>query len=160
MTDDIISKDFELRQKWVGELSLLKQKAFSDLVSSIDKIIQTLGIIAGFGFTAIGATENIMMFLSGEALLFSSIFYGIYKVHLIHEKENAWIDQMVGKIDKAGEKLKDKSISPEEKHNNFREAILENEKSEPIVSPLPFLMFAGIVGAVFLLLSFISVCYF
>ena len=43
MPEEIISKDYELRQKWIDDLKSLKQKTYSDLIGSIYKITQTLG---------------------------------------------------------------------------------------------------------------------
>jgi len=160
MTEETINKDYELRLKLIDDLASLKQKAYSELIGSIYKIIQTIGIVAGFGFTAIGMVESLKMFLFGEAFLFLSIFYGVYKTHLFYEKENAWIDKMVKKIDLAGEKLKDKTKTVDERHENFKGAILDNEKSELIKSPLLVILSVGIVGAILLLLSFIHFCIF
>ena len=67
---------------------------------------------------------------------------------------------MVKKIDLAGEKLKDKTKTVDERHENFKGAILDNEKSELIKSPLLVILSVGIVGAILLLLSFIHFCIF
>ncbi len=160
MPEEIISKDYELRQKWIDDLKSLKQKTYSDLIGSIYKITQTIGIVAGFGFTAIGMVESLKMFLFGEALLFFSIFYGVYKTHLFYEKENAWIDRMVKKIDIAGDKLKDQTKTVNERHDNFKSAILDDEKSELIKSPLFVILSVGIAGAILLLFSFVHFCIF
>lgn len=58
-----------------------EKKTFKLYFKSIDFIYKTLtiiGIVAGFGFTAIGHVKNSIMFIIGEALFFSAIAVGIW----------------------------------------------------------------------------------
>lgn len=50
------------------------------------KIIQTVGIVVGFGFTAIGYVKNIYLFVSSEGILLLSIVYGVYKIKKIYSE--------------------------------------------------------------------------
>lgn len=67
--------------KEYGEKEL---KLIDDVLNFGYKIIQTIGIVAGFGFTAIGYVKNIYLFVSGEGIFLLSIVYGVYKIKKIY----------------------------------------------------------------------------
>jgi len=41
-------------------------------------VTQTIGVMAGFGFTAIGRAQSLVLFGLGELLMFASVFYSLY----------------------------------------------------------------------------------
>jgi len=61
-------------------------KLIDDVLNFGYKIIQTVGIVAGFGFTAISYVKNIYLFVSGEGILLLSIVYGVYKIKKIYSE--------------------------------------------------------------------------
>lgn len=61
-----------------------EQKYIDEMLSFSYKMVQVIGIVAGFGFTAIGFVNNMFMFAIGEALLISSMVYGIYSLKSIY----------------------------------------------------------------------------
>lgn len=67
--------------KEYGEKEL---KLIDEVLSFGYKIIQTIGIVAGFGFTAIGYANSILLFLSGQGILLFSIVFGVYKIKKIY----------------------------------------------------------------------------
>ena len=90
-TDEVIA----LLQKMSHEFHLLYSTVMTEygkkeikLVDNIlnfgYKIIQTVGIVAGFGFTAIGNVKNIYLFVLGEGILLISIIYGVNKIKKIY----------------------------------------------------------------------------
>ena len=63
-----------------------EQKYIDELLSFSYKMVQTIVIVAGFGFTALGFVKKISLFVFGELLLISSIVYGIYSLKQIYSK--------------------------------------------------------------------------
>lgn len=61
-------------------------KLIDDVLNFGYRIIQTVGIVAGFGFTAIGFVKNIYFFVSGEGILLLSIVFGVYKIKNIYSE--------------------------------------------------------------------------
>lgn len=61
-----------------------EMKLIDDNLNFGYKIIQTIGIIAGFGFTAISGVKNNYFFAIGEFLLITSVAYGIYQIKKIY----------------------------------------------------------------------------
>lgn len=88
--------------KEYGEKEL---KLIDDVLNFGYKIIQTVGIVAGFGFTAIGYVKNIYLFVSGEGILLLSIVYGVYKIKKIYSDNLNSIQSSRDRISKVfGEK--------------------------------------------------------
>ena len=75
-------------------------KLIDDLLNFGYKIIQVIGIVAGFGFTAVGAVKNFCFFITGESLFLLTIAYGIYQVKKIYAKN-------LEGIQKSGDEKKD-----------------------------------------------------
>src|SRR5688500_6085616 len=48
------------------------------------KILTVIGLVAGFGFTALSSVQNIFAFTAGEAFLLSAIIYGLYRIQKIY----------------------------------------------------------------------------
>lgn len=97
-------------------------KLIDDVLNFGYKIIQTVGVIAGFGFTAIGYVKNIYLFLSGEGILLLSIVYGVYKIKKIYSVN-------LGSIQSSSDQ---KSRIFNEKSQIFQEVILKAVKDKVI----------------------------
>jgi hypothetical protein len=59
-------------------------KLIDDTLGFGYKMIQVIGIVAGFGFTALGAVKTANLFILGELLFISSIIYGVYQIKRIY----------------------------------------------------------------------------
>ncbi len=59
-------------------------KLIDDTLGFGYKMIQVIGIVAGFGFTALGAVKTVNLFILGELLFISSIVYGVYQIKRIY----------------------------------------------------------------------------
>lgn len=64
------------------------------------KIIQVIGIVAGFGFTALGLVKSIFLFIGGELLLISSIVYGVYQIKRFYTTNLEGMQQARTKVSK------------------------------------------------------------
>jgi len=155
---NIIQKDYELRAKLIGELSKDRQTVYFKIISFVYKITQTIAIIAGFGFTAIGKVYNLNIFLLGEAFLFVSIFYGIYRVSRLYDSEMLWRDRLITKFYNAGSHLDSKSDTEEKRHEDFKKAILDGEVKELVKPPMYSIIILAIIGGSCLILSFLPFC--
>lgn len=94
------AKDFELQSKIAESFG----GAFLDLyfksVNFIYRIITVIGVIAGFGFTALGFVDNFWIFMAGELLLLSAIALGLYRTQQIYFTEAHHLWQEHEKISK------------------------------------------------------------
>lgn len=68
----------------MSEYGKAEMKLIDDTLNFGYKIIQVIGIFAGFGFTAIQKVENIYFFCLGEIFYISAIVYGIYQIKKIY----------------------------------------------------------------------------
>ena len=59
-------------------------KLIDDTLGFGYKMIQVIGIVAGFGFTALGSVKTVNLFILGELLFISSIVYGVYQIKRIY----------------------------------------------------------------------------
>lgn len=90
-TDEVIvllqkmSHEFHvLYANTMKEYGKKEMKLIDNILNFGYKIIQTVGIVAGFGFTAIGDVKNIYLFVLGEGILLISIIYGVNKIKKIY----------------------------------------------------------------------------
>lgn len=67
-----------------GTFREIELKLRDDLLRFTEKILQTIGIFAGFGFTGIQSVKVIPAFILGEILLIAAILFGIFKLKNIH----------------------------------------------------------------------------
>jgi hypothetical protein len=63
------------------------------------RVIQTIGLLAGFGFTAVSRIETIGLFIVGELLLIVAIIFGLYKTRNLYTST-------IDKLDVEGNKKK------------------------------------------------------
>lgn len=59
-------------------------KLIDDTLGFGYKIIQVIGIVAGFGFTALNSVKAPNFFILGEFLFITSIIYGVYQIKKIY----------------------------------------------------------------------------
>jgi len=59
-------------------------KLIDDTLGFGYKMIQVIGIVAGFGFTALGSVKTINLFVLGELLFIGSIIYGVHKIKKVY----------------------------------------------------------------------------
>ena len=151
-------------------------KLIDDVLNFGYKIIQTVGIVAGFGFTAIGYVKNIFLFVSGEGILLLSIIYGVYKIKKIYSEN---LDSIQSSSDRKNKIFVEKSkVFQEIIPKALREGIIDiadfqsrldvidqkllkefsqdkkqnNKKNEDFLTPLILFL---ILGGIFLLNSFL-----
>lgn len=80
-----MSSEFHsLYAKAMEEYGEKELKLIDDVLNFVYKMIQVIGIVAGFGFTALGFVKQLHLFILGEAFLLSSIVYGIYQIKKIY----------------------------------------------------------------------------
>lgn len=63
------------------------------------RVVQVVGILAGFGFTAIASVQAIGLFILGELLLLVAIIFGLYKTRNLYTTT-------IDALDKEGNKKK------------------------------------------------------
>lgn len=81
------------------------------------KILTVIGIVAGFGFTAIPRVSSIIIFLLGEGLLFSSIISGLYWLKRIYTSNIENIQNSSKELSELYLKRDDKIIDINKKFN-------------------------------------------
>src|SRR3989344_7391099 len=54
-----------------------QKKLLYEILTSTTQLIQVIGVVAGFGFTALGFVENRIFFILGEFFLFVAILVGL-----------------------------------------------------------------------------------
>ncbi len=86
----------EMMKDYSGHILDLENKTISFLYS----IATTIGVFAGFGFTAISRVEYLHVFMLGELLLMSAVFFTILfiqRTHLSTKNElwNQWNDYRI-----------------------------------------------------------------
>lgn len=130
------------------------------------QLITAIGIVAGFGFTAISSVETISMFIIGELLLFSAMAFGMRFV------KKGFIDEAklyVPYISKLGRAINDRSnIRLDDSLKNIKDQmdrisnselkIFDDNKPADINSERTFnvIFYLFIGGGVLLLLSFVD----
>lgn len=132
------------------------------------QLITTIGVVAGFGFTALSSVEVLFLFIFGEVLLFLAIAFGmrfikkgfideasIYTDYIlklgkaIDERTKINWEDSLGSIEAEMKRISDGELGI---FNNVRSCIDSNFTFEAM-----FYLFMG--GGVFLLLSFSKLCY-
>lgn len=173
------SKNFNLQQEISKDFGEKILNLYYKSIDFIYKTITTIGIIAGFGFTAMSHIKSYTLFITGEGFLLSAIAVGIWAIQSIYLKERNNLDKFYGKIkknfwewyevfkpafDKAskGELVKDDIVALRKKEwelvsifTNNRSDFEEGRKDNlPIIIRVIFCLF--IIGGTALLLSFIT----
>lgn len=154
-----------------------EQKYIDELLTFSYKIVQTIGIVAGFGFTAVGFVNSIILFVMGEALLIGSIVYGIFNLKKIYTKTLSTLKNSSDKKIKALKAMSDlfrtvildavktRMVDLEDfdlKHQEMNENILKEfegkpEKERDETKFLTVLLVLLILGGMLLLTSFLDI---
>ena len=74
----------KLQSEVKAEYGKAELELFNKTLDFTYKILTTIGIVAGFGFTAITRVETMSLFIAGEAMLFLAILLGIYWIQRIY----------------------------------------------------------------------------
>lgn len=101
-----------LREMYDGALALFKEtsatfgqqqeKYLTGHLKYTESVTQTIGIIAGFGFTAVGKVSATWLFILGEVLIVGSICYGLLRTRYTYTKT---IDTLAESSSKASQVL-------------------------------------------------------
>ena len=161
-----------------------QKKLLYEIFGSSKTLVQTIGVVAGFGFTGLGYVKHLSLFISGEFFLFVAIFAGLLWTQRAYRANlNGSLNQ-VTKLKKlfaerfsVFKRIYDKAMSdiesgkdiliPEEqivelraRTNDFLvKFTAESEKSDVSFSdPFGWLMLFFAVGGSLLLLSFVNPC--
>jgi hypothetical protein len=81
------SKSLELQSEIMRELTDNQLDLFFKSSDYVYKIVTSIGLIAGFGFTASGIIKDMLRFSFGEAFLISAIAYGLFLIPKIYNEE-------------------------------------------------------------------------
>lgn len=85
--DHFGSKRFLLQSEMARERSKRLLELYYRSTDFIYKTITTIGIVAGFGFTALSHVRNVFLFTTGEGVLLSTIALGIWATQKIYLNE-------------------------------------------------------------------------
>lgn len=102
------SESFQIQSRIFEDYGKKKLDIYFKSVGFTTVVIGTAGLIAGFGFTAINEIQSGPLFFIGEALLLSSIFYGLFWIQGIYQAEFRSIEKELERLrdfyDKRNEK--------------------------------------------------------
>lgn len=178
------SQYFQLESKILQAHGDDQKKLLYKILSSTTQLIQVIGVVAGFGFTALGFVENQTFFILGEAFLFAAILVGLLWTQKIYRSNITASSKEVARIksvfsdrylvlkniyDKAlsdiesGESIKVSASSMKEllkKNNDLMKSFSTQEVRSDDWDPLAILMILFIFGGGSLLLSFTQFCIF
>lgn len=155
-------KHAETGMKILRDLSEKHEKIRERALTHTYQLITAIGIVAGFGFTAISSVQNIWVFLFGELLLLSAMAVGMWFVAdgFIYEDNRLllkWSNEVKNILD-------ERMIISATDHNakgkmdeiKKKELELFKEKDNlPSFVCLRFIFLLFILGGFFLLLSFL-----
>lgn len=171
---------FKLESEVFGVYGADEKQLLYTLLNSVTKLVQTVGVVAGFGFVGLGYVQTLYLFLVGEALLFTVIVFGLWWTQYVYK---ANLDYLQGErkrikelfrnryivfrkiFDKAASDFKDSTkisiprkwfIELMEKGSEIEKnfAPQAKEKDDWIPSNLFMILFTG--GVIGLLLSFVN----
>ena len=83
---EMISKSLKMQQEIFSQYGNQEMDLTHRFFDYTYKLITAIGLVAGFGFTAIGRVMSIQLFTTGELVLFSAIFSGIYWIQYYYGK--------------------------------------------------------------------------
>lgn len=141
----------------------------ADLLNTYNHIITFIGIVAGFGFTAIDKVENIYLFLAGEGLFITLFIFSILYLKKFHITEINAFYEITGELNKifdAKSKIYVDFFMKKQSRAFFEKALNESinnteaPKPKPTKLDLNFLFNVSLVliviGGLFLLSSFVN----
>lgn len=92
------SKNFHLQSEMAEDHGKKTLDLYHRSIDFIYKTITIIGIVAGFGFTALNYVKNDLLFIIGEGLLFAAIAVGIWATQKIYLGERKNFDDFYSKI--------------------------------------------------------------
>jgi hypothetical protein len=69
---------FQLESEILKEHGEDQKRLLYETFSSTKTLVQTIGVVAGFGFTGLGYIQSTEFFIIGEFFLFGAIFFGLF----------------------------------------------------------------------------------
>ncbi|MCX6789852.1 MAG: hypothetical protein NTZ42_04605 [Candidatus Gribaldobacteria bacterium] len=176
------SQFFQLERKILKDHGKNQKTLFYKILNSTTKLIQVVGVVAGFGFTGLGFVENRNLFIFGEFFLFVTIFVGLLWIQKIYrlninssDKEVVRVKSIFKDRYSVFKKIYDKAFSDIKngetvtvssslmddllkKNNELMEKFTDKEPEQKDWDPLLVLMILFIVGGGGLLASFVHFC--
>ena len=92
------SERFRLQSEMAKDRGRRLLELYYRSLDFIYKTVTTIGIVAGFGFTALGHVNNNFLFVLGEVFLFSAIAFGIWATQKIYSSEIENLENLYSKI--------------------------------------------------------------
>lgn len=174
------SRFFKLEQEVLGAHGEDQKTLFYKVFDATTRLIQVIGVVAGFGFTGLGYVEHRTLFLIGELFLLSAIFIGLLWTQKSYRENLRNLDKEVDRIKEifqerysSFKKIYDKALSDMkagkekveisealindliEKSNSLMEKFVAKEKRENEWDPFFILMALFVGGASAMLASFV-----
>ena len=163
-----------------------QKKLLYEIFGSSKTLVQTIGVVAGFGFTGLAYVKILPLFISGEFFMLAAIFAGLlwtqtaYRTNLNSSlNQTAKLKKLFADRFSFFKKIYDKAMADiadgkeisipasqmmELKQQNnqlFEKFTSESDKSGVSFSdPFGWLMLFFAIGGSLLLLSFVSPCFF
>ncbi len=81
------SNSFQLQSRVLEDLGTKQVDIYFKSIGFATTVIGAIGLIAGFGFTALGYVQSLWLFFIGEGLLLGAIFYGLFWTQKIYHSE-------------------------------------------------------------------------
>lgn len=81
------SSNLKLQSEVYADLGQKQLDVYFKSIGFATTVIGVIGLIAGFGFTALDFVVNLYLFLLGEALLMIGLFYGLWWVQEVYQSE-------------------------------------------------------------------------
>jgi hypothetical protein len=182
--DQLGSRFFQLESTTLHAHGEDQKKLLYEIFGSSKTLVQTIGVVAGFGFTALGYVQHLYLFIGGEFFLFVAIFAGLLWTQTAYKSNLASSNTEVARIKKlfaeryaVFKRIYDKALSdiengtdiliPEsqirdlqKKGNDLMEHFASQTEKQNLSDPFGWLMLFFAVGGIFLLLSFVHFCTF
>lgn len=160
-----------------------QKKLLYEIFGSSKTLIQTIGVVAGFGFTGLSYVKNLSLFIGGEFFLFVAIFSGLFWAQKAYKTNFIGSNTEVGRLKKlfadryiVFKKVYDKALSDIEKgaeisipksqisdlqkqNNELMLKFATQDEKAKLSDPFGWLMTFFAIGGVSLLLSFIRFCF-
>lgn len=169
--DNFGSAHFKLQSEVLKDFGTNKLDLYFKSVGFNSSVTRVIGIVAGFGFTAMAYVQSMFLFIVGEGLLLAALFYGIWWVQEIYTGEfnsvNKDIEKFRDFFNKRNDKymelydgwMKKKSISETtlRELNEMDKSSVDLFKTEESEVPQTYsktTYFLGICGSILLLASF------
>ena len=161
-----------------------QKKLFYELFGSSKTLVQTIGVVAGFGFTALGYVKNLPLFIGGEFFLFVAIFAGLFWTQTAYKSnlksslaQVAWLKKLFAERFAVFKKIYDKAMADlqsgkeisipraevaelKKKNNDFLVKFTSQSETSDLRDPFGWLMIFFAIGGSLILLSFIQLCWF